>query len=208
LGHEVGVALAPAETCRKLRVKGMSMSQRLVYVVGPSGAGKDSVLGWVRHQLASRPSIHWARRTITRALKPGDEVHEAVDELQFLALRERDAFVLDWQANGLYYGIRHSETAPLNQGDWVFLNGSRAHLDITRDRFPGLAVVHVSASPNTLRQRLLTRGREDPAQVEARIHRTQTLPPIDGIEILNDGTLEDAGRLLLNHLHNLPGWPK
>ena len=184
------------------------MSRRLVYVVGPSGAGKDSVLGWARHHLASTPSIHWARRTITRAARPGDEVHEALDDLQFLALRERGAFALNWQANGLHYGIRHCETAPLDHGHWVLVNGSRGHLDATRSRFPGVVVVHVSASPDTLRQRLLARGREGPAEVEARIHRTQALPPTHAIEILNDGALEEAGRQLLNHLQKLPGWPQ
>lgn len=183
------------------------MSRRLVYVVGPSGAGKDSVLGWVRHHLNQVPSIHWARRTITRAARPGDEVHEAVDEQQFQALRERGAFALNWQANGLHYGIRHCETAPIDSGHWVLVNGSRGHLDTARNRFPGVAVVHISASPDTLRQRLLARGREDPEAVAARIRRTQTLPAVHAVEVLNDGALEDAGRQLLDHLQNLPGWP-
>ncbi|MGP1684102.1 MAG: phosphonate metabolism protein/1,5-bisphosphokinase (PRPP-forming) PhnN, partial [Giesbergeria sp.] len=126
------------------------MSRRLVYVVGPSGAGKDCVLGWVRHHLTAVPSIHWARRTITRAARPNDEVHEAVDERQFLALREQGAFALNWQANGLHYGIRHCETAPLDGGHWVLVNGSRGHLGAARSRFPGVAVVHVSASPDIL----------------------------------------------------------
>lgn len=184
------------------------MSRRLVYAVGPSGAGKDSVLGWARHHLAATPTIHWARRTITRAARPGDEAHEAVDDMQFLALRERGAFALNWQANGLHYGIRHCETAPLDHGHWVLVNGSRGYLEPTRSRFPGLTVVHICASPDTLRQRLLARAREGPEAVEARIHRTQTMPPIHAFEIMNDGALEDAGRLLLNHLQNLPGWPE
>lgn len=183
------------------------MSRGLVYVVGPSGAGKDSVLGWVRHHLRSTPSIHWARRTITRAALPGDEVHEAVDEGQFHTLRERGAFALNWQANGLHYGVRHSELGPLDHGAWVFVNGSRGHLDATRSRFPGLTVVHVSASPDTLRQRLLARARETPADIEARIQRTRSLPPTQAFEILNDGTLDDAGRRFLDHLQTLPGWP-
>lgn len=184
------------------------MSRRLVYVVGPSGAGKDSVLRWARHHLAATPSVRWARRTITRAAHPGDEAHEAVDDVQFLALLEGGAFALNWQANGLHYGIRHCETAPLAHGHWVLVNGSRGHLEPTRNRFPGLAVVHICASPDTLRQRLLARGREGPDAVEARIHRTLAMPPIQAFEIVNDGAMEDAGRLLLNHLQSLPGWPE
>ena len=57
---------------------GIPVSRRLVYVVGPSGAGKDSVLAWLRQHLPHSPAIHWARRTITRPARAGDEVHEAV----------------------------------------------------------------------------------------------------------------------------------
>lgn len=183
------------------------MSSRLVYVVGPSGAGKDSVLGWMRQQLGPQPAIQWARRTITRPECPGDELHEAVDEGQFLTLRKQAAFALEWQANGLHYGIRHCETAPLEHGHWVIVNGSRGHLDIARGCFAGLTVVHVSASPDTLRQRLVARGRESLASVEARIQRNASLSPTADFHVLNDGTLESAGRQILNHLQTLHGWP-
>ena len=33
-----------------------------VFVCGPSGAGKDSVIGWARGQLADRPGIVFAQR--------------------------------------------------------------------------------------------------------------------------------------------------
>ena len=95
----------------------------------------------------------------------------------------------------------------LDHGAWVFVNGSRGHLDATRSRFPGLTVVHITASPDTLRQRLLGRGRESVAEVEARIQRTQTVQLPHALQVLNDGALDDAGHQLLNHLQTLPGWP-
>lgn len=183
------------------------MSRHLIYVVGPSGAGKDSVLNWMRRHLLPTPSIHWARRTITRAARASDEVHEVVNEAQFLALHKRGSFALSWHANSLHYGVRTSELAPLDDGDWVFVNGSRACLEPTCSRFPGLTVVHVTANPDTLRQRLLERGRETAAQVEARIQRTQTLQLPHALQVHNNGALEDAGRQFLKHLQTLPGWP-
>ena len=183
------------------------MSQRLVYVVGPSGAGKDSVLGWVRQHLGHRPSIHWARRTISRPERPGDELHEAVDLGQFMTLRNESAFALDWQANDLYYGVRHSETTPLEHDDWVIVNGSRGYLDMARNRFPGLTVVHVSASPDTLHKRLVARGRETLPSIEARIARNAQLSPKVDFHVLNDGSLDSAGHQLLRHLQSMQGWP-
>jgi ribose 1,5-bisphosphokinase len=183
------------------------MSRRLVYVVGPSGAGKDSVLGWLRQHLGPQPCIHWARRTITRPARAGDELHEAVDVVQFLSLQEQAAFALHWQANGLHYGIRGCEIAPPDHAGWVIVNGSRGHLDVTRSRFPGLIVVQVSASQDVLRQRLIARGRESWASVEARIARNAQLSPMVDFSVCNDGELDQAGRQMLKHLKTLPGWP-
>ena len=55
------------------------MNARLIYVMGPSGAGKDSVLGWLREHLPAEMPVHWARRTITRPASAGGEAHEAID---------------------------------------------------------------------------------------------------------------------------------
>lgn len=183
------------------------MSQRLVYVVGPSVAGKDSVLGWVRQHLGHMPTIHWARRTISRPERPGDELHEAVDLGQFQALRDQGSFALDWQANDMYYGVRHSEMTPLEHDDWVIVNGSRSYLDSARARFPGLTVVHVSASPDTLHKRLVARGRETLTSIEARMARNAQLSPTVDFHVLNDGALDSAGRQMLRHLQSMQGWP-
>ena len=108
------------------------MSARLVYVMGPSGAGKDSLLGWLRQHLPPTSPLHWAQRTISRPLQQsharGTEQYESVCPATFAALRSEQAFALHWDANGLGYGVRHAQLAPLAQGRWVLVNGSRAHL--------------------------------------------------------------------------------
>jgi ribose 1,5-bisphosphokinase len=110
---------------------------------------------------------------------------------------------LHWQANGLHYGIRREELAPLQSGSWVIVNGSRAHLADALRRFPDLRVLHVRASEETLRRRLHARGRETPEAIEARIARSGMISvsanvPI--IEICNDGTLDATGDRLIRSL--------
>ena len=186
------------------------MTARLIYCMGPSGAGKDSLLDWLRAHLPTPCPLHWAQRTITRAVVPGGEAHESVALDAFAALRSEQAFALHWEANGLGYGIRHAQLAPLAQGHWVLLNGSRAYLPEALARFPDLVAVHVTASPQVLRERLLSRGRETPAQVQARVQRALAFMPPPGtacVEIPNNGTLSDAGQQLLHALGQLPGWP-
>lgn len=184
---------------------------RLVYCMGPSGAGKDSLLDWLRAHLPQPSPVHWAQRTISRAATSGGEAHEGVSPQAFVALCSEHAFALHWQANGLRYGVRHAQLAPLALGHWVLLNGSRAYLPEALARFPDLVAVHITASPQVLRERLLSRGRETREEVEARVQRALTYtPPPDAasLEVHNDGALGDAGQRLLNALENLPGWPR
>lgn len=186
------------------------MTGRLIYCMGPSGAGKDSLLDWLRMHLPTPSPVHWAQRTISRATMPGGEAHESVVPEAFAALRSEQAFALHWEANGLGYGIRHAQLAPLAQGRWVLLNGSRAYLPEALARFPNLVAVHITAGPQVLRERLLSRGRETPEEVEARVQRAMAfmLPPgTASLEVHNNGTLSAAGQQLLHALGQLPGWP-
>lgn len=177
-------------------------TRRLVYVMGPSGAGKDSLLAWLDAHLPAGFSIHWSRRTIDRPRHgPGDEANEAVSAEAFRALQAQGAFALHWQANAHQYGIRRSELAPLAEGAWVFVNGSRAYWPQARQACPDLRTVQITASPAVLRQRLIARGREDAAAIEARLARLAQEEPVDAdLVVRNDGTLEDSGRLLLDWL--------
>ena len=187
------------------------MSGRLVYCMGPSGAGKDSLLDWLRHHLPAAHAPHWARRTINRTAAPGGEAHESVDAAAFQQLRAQQAFALHWEANGLHYGVRHAELAPLSQRRWVVVNGSRAYLPQALQSHPDLVAVHITASPDVLRRRLATRGRESAAQIEARVRRAanyQPPPHAAAVEVHNDGALDDAGRALMKALQQLPGWPR
>ena len=190
------------------------MTARLVYVMGPSGAGKDSLLAWLRAHLPDHFPLHWAQRTVSRppaaSAAPGTELHESVSATSFAALREAGAFALHWQANGLGYGIRTAQLAPLADGCWVLANGSRAHLPQALAAFPALLPVHITASAAVLRQRLLARGRETPGEVQARVQRALdfALPPgLAHIEVCNDHRLEDAGQQLLAALGQVHGWP-
>ncbi len=185
------------------------MNQRLIYVMGPSGAGKDSVLGWLRERLPPGLPVHWARRTITRPVAAGGEVHEEIDTASFDRLQAQGQFALSWQANGLYYGVRHTELSALQQGHWVLVNGSRGHLHHAQQSHPGMQVVHITADPATLIQRLSARQRETAEQIQQRVQRASAFAvPQEAIEIFNNGTLDQAGEALLQALARLEAWPR
>jgi len=172
---------------------------RLVYVVGPSGAGKDSVIDWLRQQLPQDARVHFARRTITRAVQPGGEQHDSLDTAAFMRLRDAGAFAMHWEANALHYGIARAELAARSDGRTVIVNGSRAYLPEAVRLFPELVAAHITADAQTLRRRLLARKRETPQMVDARVRRAldfQLPPGIAAIEVRNDAALADAGAQL------------
>jgi ribose 1,5-bisphosphokinase len=185
------------------------MTGRLVMVVGPSGAGKDSVIDWARTRLAAAEVAHvrFARRTINRPEDAGGERHAGVDDATFERMRLAGAFALSWRANGHAYGIGIEIVEWLAAGQVVVVSGSRAGLRDAAVRFPGLEVVTITAPEALLRQRLLDRGRESPREVDARLQRARSVtvaPDLPGITIVNDRTLDEAGAVLLDCLLRPP----
>lgn len=174
------------------------MTQGLIYVIGPSGAGKDSVLHRLREAWAGMPPAHWARRTITRPVQSGGEANESVDQPAFERLRQAGAFAMHWQANGHGYGIRRPELAPLASGHCVFVNGSRAHLPQLLAHWPETTVVQITAPADVLLARLRTRNRESVQAISDRLARSIEVElPENAIRIVNDGPLTEAVDMLL-----------
>ncbi|MGB3067243.1 MAG: phosphonate metabolism protein/1,5-bisphosphokinase (PRPP-forming) PhnN [Ottowia sp.] len=177
------------------------MNHRLVYVIGPSGAGKDSVLGKLREAWPAHDPAHWATRTITRPADAGGEQHEAVNAHTFHQLCQTQAFAMHWTANGLSYGVRHEELKQLSAGQWVFVNGSRAYLTDFLQQWPQATVVQISASIEVLAKRLAARGRETQEAIALRLSRAVPLQLApDAVSIVNDGDLNDAANALRESL--------
>lgn len=174
------------------------MTGRIFAIVGPSGAGKDTLMAAAR---ARRPSLHLARRVITRPETAGGEPFEGVTEAEFARRVANGAFALHWGAHGLRYGI---PADALDTRADVLFNASRSALAEAARVFPGLVVLNVTASPEVLAQRLAARGRETPAQIAARLARAdRPLPPgLRVIEIDNSGRIEEATDALLAALDN------
>lgn len=171
------------------------MTGRLIYVIGPSGAGKDSLLHFAREHVAGTPVV-FAHRYITRETGH-NENHISLTRTEFDARSTQGLFALEWTSHDLHYGIGIEIDAWLEHGCTVVVNGSRAYLARALKRYPHLEVVHIHAETHILAQRLSTRGRETQEQVAARLARQAPFTLPDGAhltQIDNSGTLEEAGR--------------
>jgi ribose 1,5-bisphosphokinase len=169
-------------------------SERLIVVVGPSGAGKDSVLqAWARVRDPNGPRVHQAQRVITRPVDGGAEQHEGVSADDFATLLAEGALATTWAAHGLRYGVRQRAFAPLALGDWVVLNSSRAHLPTLRQQAPGLSVVEITAPASVRAERLLGRAREDAAAVALRLQREAPAVQAD-LTLVNDSSVHEVAQ--------------
>lgn len=164
----------------------------LIYLMGPSGSGKDSLLQAAASELEVR-GCRLVRRVITRSAEAVGEDAEAVTPEQFEQLEVQGAFAMSWRANGLAYGIPAQIDTWLAKGDTVLVNGSRAYLADARRRYPDLVAVLLTVEPQVLRQRLLARGRETLAEIEARLARSVQIQP--GAEADGLHTLDNSGPL-------------
>jgi ribose 1,5-bisphosphokinase len=171
----------------------IASNARLVYFMGPSGAGKDSLMHWLAKNPPYGQRLHLARRIVTRPA-PDDE---ATDPGTFERLRASGALALHWNANGWHYGVRREHLQPLFEGGWVLVSGSRAHWPTAQSLYPGLTGVYVHAPAEVLLHRIRARGRESEDEVRARIERAAALPEPKGVvRVCNDGVLGVAGETL------------
>ncbi|NRP22137.1 Ribose 1,5-bisphosphate phosphokinase PhnN [Ensifer adhaerens] len=177
----------------------------LVVVVGPSGAGKDSVMGFAAQHFSDCHDVHFVRRVITRPSDAGSEVHESVSEDDFLDMQKDGAFAVFWDAHGLKYGIPSAVLQNVRAGMTAIVNGSRGALPAFRETFGDIAVVVVTAEASVLAKRLAERGRESEEEVLRRLSRqAPDVTSGPGVSVIdNSGRLEIAGNRFVELVERL-----
>ncbi|WP_230640314.1 phosphonate metabolism protein/1,5-bisphosphokinase (PRPP-forming) PhnN [Shinella sumterensis] len=174
----------------------------MVVVVGPSGAGKDSVMSYAARHFAGEARVQFVRRVITRPADAGGEAHEAIDAAGFARRKSEGGFAVSWEAHDLSYGIPAGTLAQLEKGVTLIANGSRSALPAFAAAFPRLTVVLITARPDILAERLAARGRETADAIRKRLDRAvpEIVVAANTIVIDNSGALEDAGDALVSLL--------
>ena len=166
----------------------------LFLVVGPSGAGKDTLIGGARAALEPGGAYVFPRRAITRPEGAGGEDHEAVSPEAFAEREAGGGFFATWRAHGLAYGLPGCISATLESGRHVVANVSRAILADVAGRVSPTVAIEIAAPPELRARRLADRGREDGADAALRLAR-EGAPFPDGIpvrRVANDGTPEEG----------------
>ncbi len=178
------------------------MTGVFVPIVGPSGAGKDTLIAAARSRLAGDPRFHFVRRVVTRH-EGGNEEHDTAGLEEFAARRAAGEFVLAWGAHGLFYGIPASALSAVAVGRVVVANLSRGAVVEALAAFPAVRVVEVTAPPEVIAARLAARAREGAAEIERRLARPAPALPAGTVALANDGPLERSAARLVALLEDL-----
>lgn len=147
----------------------------LVLVVGPSGAGKDTVLVLVRAATRHDDRIVFPRRVITR-IANGAEDHDSLSRAEFNQGVADGAFAVWWTAHGHQYGIPISANDAICAGRTVICNVSRGVVTGLRERYAAVTVALVTAPTEILEQRLAARRRSSDGDLAKRIARADGGP--------------------------------
>jgi ribose 1,5-bisphosphokinase len=169
---------------------------RLILVVGPSGAGKDTLLGLAKAACAEDRNVTFPRRVVTREASAAED-NEALSPDAFREALARGEFALHWEAHGHLYGLRHAIDDDIRAGRTVVINVSRTVIDAGRRAYADVTVVSITAPPDVLSERIAMRARGSDGLSGQRLSRTVHEMAAPDITILNVGRPEDHARRLV-----------
>jgi ribose 1,5-bisphosphokinase len=169
----------------------MSARGPLAYAMGPSGAGKDTLLAGAR-AILDPAEFAFAHRYITRPPAPNDENFVSLAPAEFAARRKAGLFAFHWRARDVDYGIGAEIEDWRAKGLCVVVSGSRADWTGGAPAAAGAVPVLISAPAALLAQRLVARGRDpDVAERLARADAFDINTP-GLIRIDNAGTVAEG----------------
>ena len=168
---------------------------RLILVVGPSGAGKDTLLGFAKASCAEDANIVFPRRVVTREASSSED-NVALSPDEFRQALARNDFAMHWEAHGHSYGLPRAIDDDIRAGRSVVANVSRTVIETARHSYANVVVIAITAPPEVLAERIQMRARSSDGNSEQRLGRTVDTAVPD-VTILNVGRPEDHARRLV-----------
>ena len=177
------------------------MPGAIYLAMGPSGAGKDTLLLGARSALASAgdETVTFIKRNITRAADSTTDIETSVTAESFEAAEAAGEHALSWAAHETRYAIPAATLdAALASGKRCLLNVSRTTVEAARAygkaRDADVYALYITCGEAELKRRLLARGREDEAAVDARLARSRGKDMVPSGEhvltVMNEGGVE------------------
>jgi ribose 1,5-bisphosphokinase len=170
---------------------------RFILVVGPSGAGKDTLIGLARAACADDGNVVFPRRVVTREASAFED-NEQIGLDAFRQASTRGDFAVHWEAHDHCYALPRAIDDDIRAGRTVVANVSRTVVDAIRRGYADVTVVSITAPPDVLAKRLAARSRSSDGQIEHRLSRAaDDVATTPDVTIANVGRVEDHARELV-----------
>jgi len=170
---------------------------RLVLVVGPSGAGKDTLLGVARAACVDDRTVVFPRRVITREASASED-NDEVSIGTFQEALARGEYAMHWEAHGHCYALSRAMEDEIRSGRTVVANVSRTVIGAARRAYADVVVILITAPPNVLAERIAMRARSSDGMAENRLRRTvEDASAVPDVTIVNTGSAEYHARQLV-----------
>jgi ribose 1,5-bisphosphokinase len=143
-----------------------------VLVVGPSGAGKDTLIAHARAACRDDASVVFPARVVTRPPSVFED-NEFMPQSAFEQAAANGAFAVWWSAHGHMYGIPLAVDFDIEAGRTVVCNVSRTVVGALRARYANVVTVLVTAPQDVLQSRLAARERASDGRVSDRMRRLE-----------------------------------
>src|SRR5437016_6081627 len=205
------LALAAEALCGMTETLAMSEAHsgrigpgKLVLVVGPSGAGKDTLLGLAQAACAGADGIIFPRRVVTREASSSED-NEQMSPDAFRQALEQGKFVMNWEAHGHRYALPRAIDDDIRAGRTVVVNVSRIVIGEMRRTYVDVVAVSITAPSDVLAARLAMRARGSDGKIEQRLARTVDDASVPDVTIVNVSSAEFHARQLVRAIKGV-GW--
>ena len=169
---------------------------RLILVVGPSGAGKDTLLGLARAACADDSSIVFPRRVVTREASSFED-NEQMGLEAFQQARSQGDFAVHWEAHGHCYALSCAIDDDIRARRTVVANVSRTVVEALRRAYADVVVILITAPAEILAERLAARARSSDGRLADRLGRAvDDAATAPDVTITNVGSVEQHAREL------------
>ena len=178
---------------------------RLVLVVGPSGAGKDTLLRLAQAACIDDQNVVFPRRVVTRESSAAED-NIAMSPDEFRRGIDHGDFAVHWEAHGHSYALPLDINDDIRAGRAVVVNVSRTVIAALRQAYANVVVVAITAPPDVLAQRLAARARHSDGNIADRLSRSvEDVSAQADVTILNAGSADYHSRQLVRVIRN-EGW--
>ncbi len=172
------------------------MKGKLFYFIGPSGAGKDTLLTELKGRV-NQSNFVFVQRYITRepsvVSKQGvNEDYIYISKDEFLEKEKEGFFLMSWSSHEHFYGIPKYVEKEIEKGKNVLVNGSREYLPHAIKLYPHIEPILIDVNHDILKKRLISRGRESGKQLQGRLKRINIPINHNCLRVDNSGSIEDS----------------